>query len=321
MPQWSIVLPVHSSAATVGIAIDSALAQTSEDFELLVVGDGCDAETRAVVQSYTDPRIRFTDNPKAEGFGYLHRRAAIERAGGDYVAFLSDDDLWAPSHLVDLGALLDLGHAFVYSIPIWCVPTGELVPVAFNLKDAAAADRFRESNYVPSVFCAATRGAIAAAGGWPTDVPAFADWHLWRRILTLPGSTVGLSRNASALHFRARRRNSDHPAVDEILRVEGRERWWPRAAGVDPGTAATLQSAVAAVATTEWWSSLGEAVSTIFDHRAFDSVTLAAQLEIAALAEDLANTQNELAALRSSRSWRITRPLRAIRSRLPQDTG
>jgi glycosyltransferase involved in cell wall biosynthesis len=312
MPRWSIVLPVHSSGATVGIAIESALAQTNGDFELLVIGDGCDSETRSVVQSYADPRIRFSDNAKAEGFGYVHRRAAIERADGEYVAFLSDDDLWAPTHLADLGVLLDLGHPFAYSRPVWCVPTGELVPVAFNLTDAAAVARFRESNYIPSVFCAATRRSIAAAGGWPIDVNAAADWQLWKRILELPGSSVGISPTVSGVHFRARRRTSDHPAVAEILQLDGRELWWPVAATVDPSAAATPQAAVAAVATDEWWAQLNAAVSTIVDHRALEGAVLAGQLVTA---------QSELAALRSSRSWRITRPLRALRSRRAHGTG
>jgi glycosyltransferase involved in cell wall biosynthesis len=322
MPQWSIVLPVHSSVATVGIAIESALSQTSKDFELLVLGDGCDAETRAVIETYVDPRIRFSDNPKAVGFGYIHRRVAIEQAGGEYIAFLSDDDLWAPTHLADLGVLLDAGHAFAYSRPIWCVPTGELVPLAFDLTDATMSERFGTTNHIPSVFCAASRHAIAAVGGWPADVPEAADWLLWKRILALPGSTAGLSRNASALHFRAGRRDYDHPAVAEVLQFIGRERWWPHAATVDQGAHETLQAAIAGVASDEWWADLNKAVATIVDHLALEGARLSEQLaaELAGAKDELASAKGELAALRSSRSWRVTRPLRAIRSRRAQDT-
>jgi hypothetical protein len=310
MPQWSIVLPVHSSAGTVGFAIESALAQTDADFELLVVGDGCDSETRAVIETYLDPRIQFVDNPKAEGFGYAHRRAAIERARCEYVAFLSDDDLWGPNHLADLGALLGAGHAFAYSRPLWCVPTGELVPQAFDLTDATASARFAEMNYVPSVFCAATRRAISAAGGWPTDVPAAADWLMWKRIVALPGSTVGVDRDVSAIHFRARRREADHRSVAEVLQVVGRETWWPHAATVEQGGHESLQATIAAVAVGRWWAELNEAVRTIVDHLAFEG---------AAVAEQLAVANEEIAALRSSTSWRVTRPLRAIRGRSIQD--
>jgi hypothetical protein len=249
------------------------------------------------------------------GFGYIHRRVAIEQAGGEYIAFLSDDDLWGPTHLADLGVLLDAGHAFAYSRPIWCVPTGELVPLAFDLTDATMSERFSTTNHIPSVFCAASRRAIAAAGGWPTDVPAAADWHLWKRILALPGSTVGLSRDASALHFRARRRDFDHPAVAEVLQFLGRERWWPRAATVDQGARESLQAAIAGAASDKWWADLNEAVATIVDHLALEGVGLSAQL-----AAELATARGELVALRSSRSWRVTRPLRAIRSRRAQDT-
>jgi len=310
MPQWSIVLPVHSSVATVGIAIESALSQTCTDFELLVVGDGCDVETRAAIEAYGDPRIQFSDNPKAAGFGYVHRREAIERASGEYVALLSDDDLWRPTHLADLGALLDAGHTFAYSRPVWCVPTGEFVPLAFDLADATVSERFSTTNYIPSVFCAASRRAIAAAGGWPVDVPAAADWLLWKRILALPGSTVGISRNTSALHFRARRRDFDHPAVAAVLQLVGRERWWPPSATVDQGAHESLQAAIAGVASDGWWTDLNDAVATVVDHLALEAANLAAQL---------ANAKGEIAELRSSRSWRVTRPLRALRLRRVQD--
>jgi glycosyltransferase involved in cell wall biosynthesis len=310
MPQWSIVLPVHSSAGTVGFAIESALAQTDADFELLVVGDGCDSETRAVIETFLDPRIQFVDNPKAEGFGYAHRRAAIERATSEYIAFLSDDDLWGPDHLADLGALLGAGHAFAYSRPLWCVPSGRLVPFSFDLNDPTVAQRFTRLNYIPSVCCAATRRSIVAAGGWPVDVVATADWYLWRRILGLPGSSVGVSGNASALHFRAGWRDFDHLGVAAILDTPGLEDWWPSTSTVDQASWESLQAAIANRANSEWWRELNGASASIIDHLALAGADLAVQL---------ANARTEIAALRSSTSWRVTRPLRAMRGRSTQD--
>src|SRR6185436_3459422 len=68
-----VILPTYRRPHTIAYAIRSVLAQTHRDFTLHVVGDGCSAETEAVVDGIQDPRIRFHLFPKAMGFGYAHR--------------------------------------------------------------------------------------------------------------------------------------------------------------------------------------------------------------------------------------------------------
>ena len=76
-PRFTVLMPTHYRPDTIGYAIRSVLNQTVPDFELLVVGDGATAETAAVVRSFTDPRIRWFDLPKAAGFGYANRNIAM----------------------------------------------------------------------------------------------------------------------------------------------------------------------------------------------------------------------------------------------------
>lgn len=322
--RWTVVLPTHDGAATVGFAIESALAQEDADFELLIIGDGTDDATRSVIRSYSDPRVLFFDNAKGEGFGYAHRRAALESARGDYVAFLSDDDLWSPRHLLDLGRMLDDGFALAYSRPLWCTPSGYLVALPFVLGDPTAAEAFAVSNYIPSVAVASTMAAITAAGGWPVDVALAADWTLWRRILDLPGAAAASHPHATAVHFRSRRRDFDHPAVAAILALPDLPRWWPSAAQVEAVADGSVirvnqqQIVAAKLSQPEWVTSLDAAIGFVDLHLAFYGIGVAGELQT------FQSVRDQLAEVTSSRSWRVTRPLRSLLGlarRLRPDAG
>jgi len=94
----SVVTPTYNRADRIHRAIESVLAQTHEDWEHLIVDDASTDETRSVVESYDDDRIRYfrheTNRRQAAA-----RNTAIETAEGKYVAFLDSDDEWRPTKL------------------------------------------------------------------------------------------------------------------------------------------------------------------------------------------------------------------------------
>ena len=66
-PLFSVILPVFNRASQLGRALNSVLAQSCQDFEIIVVDDGSTDDPRAVVEAIGDPRIRFIrqDKPAA----------------------------------------------------------------------------------------------------------------------------------------------------------------------------------------------------------------------------------------------------------------
>lgn len=97
-PEVSVIIPTHNRAKMIRRAIRSVLAQTWQDFELIVVSDGSTDNTDEVVASFDDPRIRFLKHETARGASAA-RNTGIRASKGECIAFLDDDDEWTPNKL------------------------------------------------------------------------------------------------------------------------------------------------------------------------------------------------------------------------------
>lgn len=93
-PYISVVIPSYNRSALAAQAIESVLAQSYGDFEIVFVDDGSNDDTRQVVGAYNDSRIQYIFQENA-GLGAA-RNTGIARAQGQVVAFLDSDDLFLP---------------------------------------------------------------------------------------------------------------------------------------------------------------------------------------------------------------------------------
>lgn len=199
---FSIVIPVHEKPHTIRGTIESALAQTDGEFELILVGEPDDS-SMAVARRIDDPRIRIVEQSNL-GAGAA-RNAGIEASRHDWIAFLDADDLWLPDHLAELSRIRAL-H-----------PDCGLIGTAFVLSDSE--DRFdplsRAGRVVericyfeeflrrPYVLCSSSaaihRRAYSRLGGFG-DAPLGEDSEYWARIaLDFP---VAVSDRVTAIYVR-----------------------------------------------------------------------------------------------------------------------
>ena len=96
MRRKSVVKPAHNNAGTIARALDSVLAQTFSDFEVVVVNDGSTDATAEVVSRYAG-RVHVIEQPN-QGF-CTARNVAIRASRGEYVALLDGDDTWTADKL------------------------------------------------------------------------------------------------------------------------------------------------------------------------------------------------------------------------------
>ena len=110
-PFFSVIVPVFNRAAMLGATLRSVLAQTCQDFEIVVVDDGSTDNPRAVVESFADSRIHYWHQPNAGGGAARNR--GIDEARGELVAFLDSDDVFLPHHLASMHGLLAGTRKFI----------------------------------------------------------------------------------------------------------------------------------------------------------------------------------------------------------------
>ncbi len=105
-PRVTVFIPVHNRQHYIASAVDSILAQSFGDFELLVVDDGSTDATLEVLSRYRDPRLRVECNPRNLGIPATRNRG-LELARGEYIALLDSDDLAWPNRLARQVEALD----------------------------------------------------------------------------------------------------------------------------------------------------------------------------------------------------------------------
>lgn len=264
-PAVSVLVPLYQSEPWIGAALDSALAQTMGDLEVIVVDDGSTDGGSGIARAYSerDARVRYLRQENAGLPGA--RNTGLEAATGEYIAFLDADDLWLPDKLER--QLAAVGDGVLYGDAFVMYDEGK--PTSDRLHDTvlpARGDIFDTLvlyNAVPVLTALLPRTLLERFGGFDATQRQVEDWDLWLRMSAagvpfdyLPepvaiyrARTTSLSRNVivvSSYRVRAlrkvqpvvtgeRRRAVERSLTRELSLLAGelRIRAWTRAAEGD----------------------------------------------------------------------------------------
>jgi glycosyltransferase involved in cell wall biosynthesis len=180
----SVVIPVFNRPVAVRRAVQSVLAQTFHNFEIVVVDDGSTDETAESVSSFQDPRIKLIRHGGKRG-GSAARNTGIRSSSAPYIAFLDSDDEWLPAKLqrqLELFERSDEKLALVYTGTQRIFDDGRIRGIIAR-RHSDLELRLLTHNVVGETSVGMVRrSALDAIGVFDETLPALQDLDLWLRL-------------------------------------------------------------------------------------------------------------------------------------------
>jgi glycosyltransferase involved in cell wall biosynthesis len=215
VPTVSVIIPTHNRRDLLELAVRSVLAQLGVALELIIVDDG---STDNIVQAaaFGDPRVHVIRHDRPLGQS-RSRNDGINHARGRWVAFLDDDDLWAPDKLAaQLAAARSAEAPWVYVGSVNISYNNRVVGGAPPLRPAELLAGLRSSNVVPGGCSGvlALVDAVRSVGSFDVSLGPLTDWDLWLR-LAERGAPACVDRPLVAYRVHAGNLSLD---ADRILR-------------------------------------------------------------------------------------------------------
>jgi glycosyltransferase involved in cell wall biosynthesis len=184
-PEVSIVIATRNRWTLLSThGLPSALGQEGVELEVIVVDDCSTDETAARLAELDDPRVRVVRHESRRGLAGAHNTGVAE-AGGEWLAFLDDDDLWSPRKLrTQLDAAAQENVDWVYSAAV-VVDDHKRVLAADPFPDPSELPRLLlQGNFVPGggSNVIARADVVRRVGGFDESLVRFSDWDLWIRL-------------------------------------------------------------------------------------------------------------------------------------------
>ena len=214
-PTVSVLVPLYQGEPWIAAALDSILAQTFEDFEVMLVDDGSTDGGGEIARAYAqrDGRVRYLWQENAGLPGA--RNTGLAAASGTYIGFLDADDLWLPDKLER--QLAAVGDGVLYGDAYMMYdddePTGERL--AEHVPPAAGDifDPLLQENVVPVLTVLLPRELLERFGGFDATQRQVEDWDLWLRMCAGGVRFDYLSDPVAVYRVRGTALSADYPLV------------------------------------------------------------------------------------------------------------
>lgn len=199
-PEVSVIIPTRDRHDRVRLAVRSALAQRNVGLEVLVVDDASTDGTGAMIAALGESRVRVLRNDISRGESGARNRG-IQEASGRWIAFLDDDDLWAPEKLTSqLEALRASGRWWAYGGEVLVDEGLNVLAGSPPLPPEEVATALMRYNAVPgsasNVIVASE--LLARVGPFDLELRRTPDWDMWLRLLR-EGLPVAVNRPIVAI--------------------------------------------------------------------------------------------------------------------------
>ena len=251
----TVLIPTRDRVASLLATLAGVWRQRDVRLDVVIVDDGSRPDVARQYARLGSERVRVLRNATSRGPAAA-RNAGIAIARGRWVAFLDDDDLWAPTKLrCQLDAAERAGAAWVWCGAVYLSGEGSVLSVA----SAPTPEDVRRQLPSGSVIPAGASNVIASTallrqlGGFDESIFHMPDWDLWLRLLFADGSTRACSAAAGpwswTVTWRSSTASSASTAFDRPPRPSAaacssgwQRRTWPRVSG-DPRPAPTREAA------------------------------------------------------------------------------
>ena len=189
----SIIMPAHNAEKTIKESIESVLCQSYSNWELIVVLDNCNDNTRPIVQNINDLRINLLSTQNNQSGAAGARNLGIRAANGQYIAFLDSDDIWLPNKLQkQIGFMKSTSDCYLSYTDYYVFKDSKPKLKVFKAKSEATYSKIIKSNYIGCstvVYDATINGKIFMPEA-ATKREDFAAWLYCLR--TFPGRVLNV---------------------------------------------------------------------------------------------------------------------------------
>lgn len=184
MPKVSVIISTYNRPEKLKKAIESVIAQTYTDWELIVVDDGSNTDDKIMgVYSKDNPdQMKFLS---IEHFGNdtKPKNTGIKAARGEYIAFLDDDNQYRPDHLQVLVNTLESNPKVDVAYgDRWLKDLTLKIPQQIGVASDFDMGLLLKHNFIDTSDVLIRKQALLDVGGWDERYKKYVDWNLWIRM-------------------------------------------------------------------------------------------------------------------------------------------